>query len=236
LNDNRSPQKSASGSKGAVFYLLRHGRITGEEGGKRFVGGTDVSLHEEGRGQARWWARYFAGLDFEALYSSDLSRCRETADLLNKQPVLPIQFVPHFREINLGEWEGQTITSVKKQNPEAYQARGRDLAHFRPPGGESFADLYERVVPAFERIVRQSQGPVLIIGHAGVNRMILCHVLGMPVDRLFRIGQDYGCLNTIETKAGFLQVTVLNQKPESPSILQARKNDLFSTEPEENKF
>jgi probable phosphoglycerate mutase len=58
--------------------------------------------------------------------------------------------------------------------------------------------LSARVIPVFERIIGDLENErVLIVGHAGVNRTILCHLLGMPLAGLFRLGQDYCCLNII---------------------------------------
>jgi probable phosphoglycerate mutase len=84
------------------------------------------------------------------------------------------------------------------------------MAGYRPPGGESFADLSDRVLPAFERVVRESEGDLLIVGHAGVNRVILSRLLGMPLAHLFRLGQGYGCLNILESDADAWIVRGLN--------------------------
>ncbi|MBI5896369.1 MAG: histidine phosphatase family protein, partial [Desulfobacterales bacterium] len=92
------------------------------------------------------------------------------------------------------------------------ERRGRDLEGYRPPGGESFGDLRSRVVPAFERIIAQATANILIVGHAGVNRVILCHLLGMPLAHLFRLGQDYAGLNIIEPHAAECRVLAINSK------------------------
>jgi alpha-ribazole phosphatase len=210
----RQLSKNAATVSDATIYLLRHGEIAGSGHAKRYIGQTDVSLSRSGRQQANEWARNLSGLVFDALYSSDLKRSRETVEILAVVPSKPIHFRSELREIHLGQWEGMSMTSVQSRFPEAFQARGLDFGHFRPPDGESFLDLYERVIPLFEQIVHESRGKVLIVGHAGVNRVILCHVLGLPLERLFHLGQDYGCLNTIEKKNGFLQVKALNRRPD----------------------
>jgi len=79
-----------------------------------------------------------------------------------------------------------------------YEKRGADMVYYRPPAGECFADVAARVIPLFEEIVRYSSGNLLIVGHAGVNKVILCHILGMPLENLFRLRQDYSCLNVID--------------------------------------
>ena len=85
------------------------------------------------------------------------------------------------------------------------------MAHTRPEGGESFADVQARVWPAFEGIAAQAQGKAgatLVVAHAGVNRVLLCRLLGMPLAHLFRLGQDYCGLNLIApTPDGFIICT-----------------------------
>ena len=75
------------------------------------------------------------------------------------------------------------------------------IADFRPPGGESFLDLQQRVVPVFEKAVDNAGRNILIVAHAGVNRMILCHLLDIPPGNLFRLSQDWGAMNLIERQA-----------------------------------
>jgi probable phosphoglycerate mutase len=97
--------------------------------------------------------------------------------------------------------------------PREYEQRGADLVGYRPPGGESFADLAARVWPAFEEVVRHKSGNLLIVGHAGVNRTILCHLLGMPLANLFRLEQGYGCLNILDATNDVRAVRRMNILP-----------------------
>jgi len=105
------------------------------------------------------------------------------------------------------------MVTVKSCYPEEWNRRGEDIAGYRPPGGESFSDLSSRIVPVFQEIVSRGLEKVLIVGHAGVNRVILCHVLGMPLANLLRICQDYGCLNIIEQSEGSFRIRVMNMRP-----------------------
>ena len=105
------------------------------------------------------------------------------------------------------------MEEVRRTVPEEYERRGARPDCHRPPGGESFIDLRERVLPLFETILRDEEGPMLLVGHAGVNRVILCHLLGMPLDNLFRLGQDYGCMNIIVREKGSLRVDAMNLRP-----------------------
>jgi probable phosphoglycerate mutase len=180
----------------ATIHLMRHGSIVGHET-RRFVGQSEIRLDDAGRAMAECWRERYGSLRFSAVFSSDLSRCVETAEILTgRKPVT----VPELREIHLGEWQGRTVQSVRETEPGAYAARGRDIAGYRPPGGESFEDLAARVRPAFEEIMRGASGDLLVAAHGGVNRVLLCTILGMPLANLFRLGQDYGCMNLIAVK------------------------------------
>ena len=103
-----------------------------------------------------------------------------------------------------------SISEVRQRFPREYERRGADLIGYRPPGGESFADLSVRVLPAFESAVSKAGRNLLIVGHAGVNRVLLCHLLGMPPDNLFRLDQGYGCLNILKFTAGAWVVRRIN--------------------------
>ena len=99
----------------------------------------------------------------------------------------------------MGDWQGLSRREMATRRPADYAARGRDIANFRPPGGESFADLAARVLPCWRDIVADGETQVVAIaGHAGVNRVILCHLLGAPLANLFRIAQRPACVNVIE--------------------------------------
>ncbi len=154
----------------------------------------------------------FEGKEFSARYCSDLSRCVHTAEII-AGPGAPVERVPELREIRLGEWDGVPVGEIKKRFPDQWRERGANLAAYRTPGGESFLDLQSRAATKFEELVTNADGDVLIVAHSGVNRMILCHVLGMPAGNLLRIVQDYGCLNVIHCEEGAWMLSAMNLRP-----------------------
>jgi alpha-ribazole phosphatase len=178
-------------------YLARHGRIEPPGAPKRFIGQVDPPLSAQGIEQARRLGRILGGVALTAIFCSDLQRSLKTAEIVAAGQAIRPQARRDLREIGLGEWEGLTFDEVRRRYPREFQERGQNIAEYRPPGGESFADCSRRAVSAFEEILASTRGNVLIVGHAGVNRAILCHALGMPLQHLFRIGQDHGCLNLI---------------------------------------
>jgi alpha-ribazole phosphatase len=192
-----------------MIYLLRHGTVKGSEQ-RLFIGETDTPLAEKGREQARQWRRLLQKIEFETIYCSDLKRSEETARIIAGDNPVPIRVMPEFREICLGQWEGLSMEFVRRRFPEQWHRRGENIADYAPPGGESFREFRERVVPAFEAVTGKLRGRGVIIAHAGVNRVILSHLLGMPLSNIFRLSQDYGALNIIEYGKKSPRVIALN--------------------------
>jgi len=193
-----------------TLYVVRHGKIQQEDDQRRYIGQIDLPLAAAGRQQARGLRSRFERAELGAVFCSDLSRSRETAEIIAGGAGVPIVAREDLRELSMGEWEGCTFREVAQRSPEAYRARGEDIVRFRVPGGESFADCERRVVSALEELLGTSAGNVLIVGHAGVNRLILCHILGMPASNLFRLGQDYACLNIVQCGSSGFQVRLIN--------------------------
>jgi len=193
-----------------AIHLLRHGSIQGCEI-RRYRGQADVPLDENGLRQARWWRDRLGEGRFERVYASDLSRTMDTARIVAGD--LEIIQAPEFREISLGEWEGRTPEEVRESEPEAFAERGRMIATYRTPGGESFADVRDRAFPAFSRIAAEASGETLIVCHGGTIRTILCEILGMPLENLFRITLDYAGLSLVLRRDAGFSLAALNLTP-----------------------
>jgi len=194
-----------------MILLMRHGQIV-QSHPRRFVGQRDIPLDDSGREQARKAGPFLASFAVDHVVSSDLPRCVETATLATGGR-FRIETDRDLREISLGQWEGRTSEEVRETWPSTYEARGRDLDGTRPEGGESFHDLARRVVPCFERIAARKAGGTLIVAHSGVNRVLLCHLLGMGPSRVMQLGQDYGCINILELTDWGWCVSKMNLDP-----------------------
>jgi probable phosphoglycerate mutase len=160
-------------------------------------GQMDLPLTAEGVRQAEALQQRLQQVPISTIFCSNLRRSAETARIIAAPHGLELCARQDLREIGLGEWEGLTFDQVQKIFPQAYEERGRDLVHFRPPGGESFLDCAFRVIPALYDMLHLTRGNILIVGHAGVNRILLSQIMGKSAENLFEIAQDYGCLNMI---------------------------------------
>lgn len=193
-----------------TIYIIRHGKIKVEDNQRRYIEQLDLSLSEEGIQQAWCLQKLLESVNMSKVFSSDLSRCQQTAEIIARGKTVKNIVRKELREIDMGEWEGRTFADIARLFPEEFKARGADIGYYRVSGGESFADCYNRVMIAFHESINSSSGNVLFVGHAGVNRLLLCHILGMPLANIFKIRQDYGCLNVIAYASSSYQVKLVN--------------------------
>jgi len=192
------------------LYLVRHGQVA-DGHTHRYHGNNDIGLSPEGEKQLTRLAQQLQSVPLAGIYASNLKRSREGAARLCQGRDLQPRSIPEFREIHFGVWEGLTFTEIAEHYPEELASRLQDLANFRIPGGESLVDVRERVVPRLKKMVAAHQGQSLaLVAHAGVNRVILCEALSLPLEHLFRLDQNYGCLNIIDYFPDFTVVRLLN--------------------------
>jgi alpha-ribazole phosphatase len=192
------------------LYLVRHGQVA-DGHTHRYHGHNDIGLGEQGVRQLERLAEQLKEAPLVAVYASDRTRAREGAEILCRGRHLLPESVPEFREIHFGIWEGLSFGEIAERYPEELEGRLRDLANYRIPGGESLMDVRARVLPRLTDILARHQGQaVALVAHAGVNRVILCDALALPLTHLFRLEQNYGCLNIIDYLPDFTVVRLLN--------------------------
>lgn len=180
------------------LYLARHGEtIFGSE--VRYIGRTDVELSENGKKQAQRLAADLEEVKIAAVFSSPLKRSIETAKIATAGRNIDTTIIDDLAEIDIGEWEGLTEKQIVENWPEQFAARNENMADFAPPGGETWGNVQKRAISAIEKILKTApEGPVFIVGHRGINGIYLCHLMDLPLELLFNIGQDHGCLNIID--------------------------------------
>jgi alpha-ribazole phosphatase len=179
-------------------HLLRHGEVVGAEE-RRYNGQADVALTPKGEAQYGFLQMRMKKLPIAAVYSSDLRRCMEGARLLAAGYGLQVSPHPELREIDAGKWQGMTWTEIEKKHPKAWKQRLKDIVNSPFPGGENLHDVAARVRPLLVDIAARHQGEdVIIVAHGGVNRILLLDAIGAPLEALFGIEQDFGCMNCID--------------------------------------
>ena len=194
--------KRGEGQSSRRLWLVRHG-LTEWNTQQRFCGHSDVPLSERGRAQARWLAGQLQDEALSTIYTSDLERARETAEMIASQSAqaLQVKVSEAWREIDFGAWEGLTYAEIAE--------RFKDQLGFftepeqgSPPGGEPLAQVLQRVQAELAAIAYRDDSPmegdVVIVSHGGPLRLLLCSILGMPLERQWQLRLDPGSLSAID--------------------------------------
>ncbi|MGH2887930.1 MAG: histidine phosphatase family protein [Solirubrobacteraceae bacterium] len=156
--------------------MARHGETNDNLQPIRFQGFRDTPLNDTGRAQAHELAERIAAEagPIRALWSSDLSRARETAEIVGARIGLTPRLDPRLREANRGEWEGRLFVDVEREDPDRFAEWMRAGASFRFPGGESLQEQQDRVIAALEDIEGAGELPAVAVCHGGSILVVLC--------------------------------------------------------------
>ncbi|MFF3693775.1 bifunctional RNase H/acid phosphatase [Streptomyces sp. NPDC002221] len=198
----------------ATFVLLRHGE-TALTPSKRFSGsgGSDPELSAVGRGQAERAAAAFAERGtIEAIVSSPLRRCRETAAAVAARLGLDVHIEEGLRETDFGAWEGLTFGEVRERYPDDLDAWLGSAKAAPTGGGESFATVARRVAAARDRLIAAyPRRTVLAVTHVTPIKTLVRLALGAPPESLFRMELSAASISAVAYYAdGNASVRVLN--------------------------
>lgn len=186
------------------IYMVRHGQTAGNRD-KVIVGRLDVPLTEEGEAQARALAPRFADLDLPAVFTSTQQRAIDTARLLLGGRAIEPVALDGLCEQHYGDLEGQSYGTLNRQDAELATRYYANPAEVTLPGGEPFDDFQTRVIDTFERSI---QAPVdgrniLIVAHGGSLRVLIAHLLQVPVSPVFfRLWLDNASVTRIDQLNG----------------------------------
>ena len=180
--------------------LLRHGQC---EGGEIYRGSTDVPLTDLG------WSQMKASLGAEtelagrapwnAIVSSPLQRCRLFAEAQSEQLKVSAEINEAFREMHFGDWEGRELKEVWQADREKVTQFYADPGEQSPPNGESMNAVKARLLPAWDELVEAQRGKhVLLVQHGGTIRILLSHLLKMPISAVTRLDIPYASLSRIQ--------------------------------------
>ncbi|MEU6327126.1 bifunctional RNase H/acid phosphatase [Streptomyces sp. NPDC047049] len=184
----------------ATFVLLRHGEtpLTPE---KRFSGsgGTDPALSAAGRRQAEATAAALAARGtIQAVVSSPLRRCRETAGAVADRLGLEVRIEEGLRETDFGAWEGLTFAEVRERHPDDLDAWLGSAKVAPTGGGESFATVARRVAVARDKLLARYAGKtVLVVTHVTPVKTLVRLALGAPPESLFRMELSAASLSVV---------------------------------------
>jgi probable phosphoglycerate mutase len=184
------------------LYLLRHGEtlFSRED---RFCGQLDVPLTDDGRRMAASFSRAYGDLPWRAIVTSMRARTYETALPLAARTGLPVRRDARLDEMFFGRWQGLSKRELAACDAEGYAAWSRNPAE-GPPGGELPVAVAARAEAAIADLVRDpGEGPVLVVSHKAVIRILLCRLLGVELGRYRELFQcPVASLSVVELEAG----------------------------------
>ena len=185
------------------LYIVRHG-TTDWNAKKRFQGAQDIELNENGRKLAGALGKRFdqAGIDFDCVYSSPLSRAYETACLIRGHKSYPIIKNPLLTEISFGQLEGLPYDDwINTDHPRKYFFT--EPARYIPPeGGETFEAVCERTKKFIQEIIEplQQSKPftrIMIVAHGALLAAMMCYLDNHGVDNFWGSGLKGNCEETV---------------------------------------
>ena len=180
-----------------VTLLLRHGQ-TPMSMQKRYAGLTDAPLTDTGIQQAVAAAKRLAPAGIDAIVASPLQRTVRTAGEVAAVTGVPVLTDEGFRETDFGAWEGLTFAEVRERWPSEVTAWLADPS-VAPPGGESFAQVSERVTAALRRaLTEREHQTVLIVSHVTPIKTLVAAALLAPPAALYRMYLDIAALCEID--------------------------------------
>ncbi|MBN1254949.1 MAG: histidine phosphatase family protein [Deltaproteobacteria bacterium] len=193
-----------------TLFLVRHGR-TGWNKEQIFRGSKDVPLDEVGRAEARLVGERLKGEEIKAVYSSPLSRAKETAQAIAQFYNLEVQSLEGLVDLHFGEWEGLSREEVEKRYPDLYQQWEQEPHRVIFPGGEGLAAVTSRAMKAVEDIIkRHPQEGVALVSHRVVLKVLICALLGLDNSHFWNIAQDTTAINCFHHRNGTWICNFLN--------------------------
>ena len=174
--------------------LLRHGAC---EGGSIYRGRTDVLLSADGWRQMEQALSATGG--WQKVATSPLLRCRLFAEERAQRLRLPLHIIDDLQEIHFGDWEGRRVQDVQEADPVHVARYYDDPGAVAPPGGERTLEAQQRMLRGWNTLLRDCAGEhVLLVCHGGVIRLLLSHLLAMPLHASTRLHVPYASLSRVQ--------------------------------------
>ncbi len=180
------------------LILIRHGETDWNVEG-RWQGQIDVPLNAKGKQQARAVAKSLREVPIDAIYASDLQRALSTAQEIARLKGLQVQTDARLREIHQGAWQGMLVKDIEARYAQRFAQRQHNPLTVAPPGGETVAQVKQRVVAAVEDIIQNHpHQTVVIVSHGFALAVILAHFQGRPIEDVWTMIPENGTPRVID--------------------------------------
>lgn len=195
------------------LILVRHGETIWNAEGK-YQGILDIQLSDKGRREAEMAACWLENEHIDAVYSSHLSRARETAEIIARPHKLPVQEFKDLGEINFGDWEGLTAAEIKEAfGVEAYRVWEQDPEKAIISGGERMVEFAARVNRGIDSLIEaHPDQTVAAVTHGGLLMVLGCRIAGESLSCFRKYYHNNAAISIVEVEGDTLQFKVLNSQ------------------------
>jgi broad specificity phosphatase PhoE len=192
------------------LWLIRHPEVE-NAASQRFYGLHDINLSARGFEQAGRLRDYLQQQNLSRIITTGLNRTDYLGQIIGETSKVSWEVEPSLKEMHFGRWEGLTAAEVEKSEPELYKKCVAADINFRFPEGESIHEFLDRVTKGLERIILNSDDPVIaVVTHSGVVRMALIDLLNLDFKLNWHFRIDYGSLSVFEIHEDFTSIVKIN--------------------------
>jgi 2,3-bisphosphoglycerate-dependent phosphoglycerate mutase/probable phosphoglycerate mutase len=195
------------------IWLVRHTQ-TELNKARRYQGTSDSPLTAYGLRQAAALARRLQRIPFTSALVSPHNRTRSVAAMILAGRTVPLSEDACWDELHHGRWEGLSYREVCSRFPVEAAARFADGLHGRALGGESLAEVAQRVLASWQTLLRERSGErVLVVTHATPIQLLLCATSRLPIEHYWHWRIDLGSITALDIYSGTLIVRMVNEVP-----------------------
>ncbi len=192
------------------IILIRHGQTAWNKE-EIFRGRADIPLDDVGLRQAQALADALRAEQISGIFTSPLTRAVQTAAAVAKSHGLVPVPVSGLIDIDFGAWEGLAHNRVREQFPELYATWQTSPENVTFPGGENLKAVCQRASAAMADLVQQNPGQtIVLVAHRVVNKVLICHILGLPNSHFWQVRQDTAAINRFCVTSSSYIVECLN--------------------------
>ena len=183
-----------------TFYIVRHGQTNWNILGKT-QGHGNSDLTPKGENQALELSKAIKEYPIDYIYSSDLGRAVQTAEIIGSTIGVDVIQTPSLREMGFGDWEGLLIEEIKKDHAKTYETWRNQPHLVNIPNGETLHIIKDRVDAFIKELNEKYDNKhILLVSHSVTVRVMLLSFLNSGVENIYRIKQDNTALNIVECR------------------------------------
>jgi len=197
------------------LYLLRHAQSEANQRGILAGPDNSINLSDQGRKQSLKVSKHLQNIAFQQIYCSPISRCLQTIKpLVGAKPEIEILQELKIQEMTYGQGTGKELKVLSKKRD--WQRIQSAPSKFTFPDGESFNQLRRRV-SLFLSQIADKDGPILVVSHGDVIKMMLACTLDLPTDKFQNFAIEPASISIVHYGTKVKNIVSVNQKVEKSS-------------------